>query len=270
LSPDLLSPVQFAGLGESIHGVSTRHGGVSPAPYASLNLGLSTGDSEARVLENRRRFACAVGIDPERVVAARMSHGNRVSVFRSDRADRWPVERDRVRAGSSRTETVFRSDAVISDVHNLYLFLTFADCVPILLFDPRSGAVAAAHAGWRGTAEGIAGEVVRAMTHEFGSRPAELRAAIGPSIGPCCYTVGPEVTERFAQTRAAAELVHRQGATVLDLWASNERQLAQAGLDPGAIENHRLCTSCRVDVFYSHRREAGKTGRIGLFIGASG
>lgn len=259
---------RFSSLGDLQHAISSRHGGVSPSPFATLNLGLSTGDLEDNVLTNRERLVESLGISMDDVVVGRLSHGNQVSVFRRDGGD-FPIERVPLRSGSRHRVAIFRSDAIISDVPGLSFLLTFADCVPLVFWDERRGVVGAAHAGWRGTALGIGQEVVRAMAEAFGANPADLRAGVGPSIGPCCYSVQPQVTASFESNGFDPTVQERAGATYLDLWESNEQQLTEVGVRAESIENPRICTSCNTSDFYSHRAEGGRTGRFALCIGRS-
>lgn len=248
---DGLTYLLFPGLAREpglVHAVSTRHGGVSPAPYATLNLSLSVGDHPDRVRENRRRLARALGLDERQVVSARQVHGASV----------WQV----TDAGAATPE----ADILVTARRGVFLAQRFADCVPILLWDPRHRVVAAAHAGWRGTALGVAAAAVRALAARFGSEPGDLRAAIGPSIGPCCYEVGPDVARRFADhptcQRPAAD-----GRAYLDLWELNRLALRAAGVAEERIEVARLCTRCRTDLFFSHRAEGYPAGRFGTLIG---
>jgi YfiH family protein len=176
------------------------------------------------------------------------------------------VRRAPVRRGSTRTELAFFADAVVSDAPGMHFLLTFADCVPLLFLDRKRSAIGAAHAGWRGTALGIAGRVVRVMNDCFGTRPQDLLVGIGPSIGPCCYRVGDDVVDTFRAALIPFALLQENG-TSLDLWRTNEMQLEAAGVAAGAIENHRICTSCHVRDFYSHRAERGRTGRFAACIG---
>lgn len=259
--------LRFALLAAVSHGVSTRHGGVSPPPYDELNFGYSTDDAPENVRSNRRRYLEREGIPPERVISGWLTHGSDVAVFRAGRESEWPIVRDTVGRGAQYREPLFRADAVVSDVPSLHFLLTFADCVPLLFADPVRGIVGAAHAGWRGTAQAIGQAVVRAMWGEFGSDPRDIVVGIGPSIGPCCYTVSREVPAAFAARGVDAAVLRRGDALVLDLWESNERQLRDAGVPPASVENLRLCTGCHTDDYFSHRAEGGKTGRFGASIG---
>lgn len=259
--------LQFARFDHVSHGISTRHGGHSPRPYATLNLGMSTADEEGNILENRQVFARSLGIGMEDVVVGRLTHGRDVSVFHSN-GRRQVRQQEAVRPGSEVIEKVFRTDAAVSDVPGLHFLLTFADCVPLLFRDRQRNVIGAAHAGWRGTAQGIGLEVIRAMQRTWGTDPSDVEIGIGPSIGPCCYSVGDDVGNTFRTYGHEPVFDHRDGVNYLDLWETNERQLRAAGVPADAIENPRICTSCEVDTFYSHRAERGRTGRFALLIGA--
>jgi YfiH family protein len=234
------------------HGVLTRHGGVSPAPYASLNLSISTGDAREHVRENRARALGALNRAPESVADLWQVHSADVIVADHPNADQ---------------PYLGQADALITDRPDVTLFLRFADCVPILLHDPRRNVVGVVHAGWRGTLLKAPAAAVRAMTERYGCCPKDVVAGIGPSIGPCHYAVGPEVA---AETRAAFAkhddlLLPVADGTHLDLWAANEAALREAGVE--AIEQGRVCTACHTDDFFSHRGARGVTGRFGAVIG---
>jgi hypothetical protein len=156
-----------------------------------------------------------------------------------------------------RSGVLGQGDALLEDAPGAVVAVRTADCIPVLLADERLHAVAAVHAGWRGTVAGIAGRAVQAMRERFGTLPADLHAAIGPGIGPCCYEVGPEVAAQFGA----------QGKTCIDLPAANRRQLIEAGVTPGRIYASNLCTMCRADDFHSFRREGQAAGRQFSFVG---
>ena len=257
---------QEAGLS---HGVFTRLGGVSAVPYASLNASISTGDDPATVAENQRLISETVRL-PLR--AARPVHGADVVEMNPDDSDWLPIYGPvRMRATTA--------DAMLTRAPGLGVFWAFADCTPILLYDPIQRAVALAHAGWRGTSLAVAMRAVQAMTARYGTQPSDLLAGIGPAIGGCCYEVGEGVRERFRATPDAwqsACFAERAIASddgtpatrlFLNLWESNRRQLVAAGLSEDHIELAELCTGCRTDLFYSHRIEQGQTGRFGVVIG---
>ncbi len=232
--------------------VFTRHGGVSPVPFHSLNVSVSVGDSRANMIENRQRAFRALGRAPDSV------------------ADLWQIhsaEVVRVDAPMGEIQTPPKADILITHRPEVTLFLRFADCVPILLFDPRVQAIALVHAGWRGTLQKASAAAARALMEHYGSRPPDIRAGIGPSIGPCHYAVGDEVV---TQTRAAFgadadPLLITNHQYHLDLWAANALALQQVGVEQ--IEVSGICTACHTEHFFSHRGEQGQTGRFGALIG---
>jgi YfiH family protein len=245
-------------LREVPHGFGTRHGGVSPSPFATLNVGLSTRDSRQNVEENRRRLFLACRI-PGRVLSARLNHGTDVSVFRkSDYQDG---------ATSLSEASSFHSDGVVSDTRGLAFLMTFADCVPLLFCDPSRKVVGMAHAGWRGTSLRIAEAMVREMSFEFGCDPSDIMVCMGPSIGPCCYDVGSEVLSDFGNNQSNAVTSRVGDRWLLDLWATNRSHLLSSGIKEQNIDLLRVCTSCRVEDYFSHRAEHGLTGRSGACIG---
>lgn len=236
-----------------VHGVTTRHGGVSPAPWASLNMSISVGDSRENVSENRARAFQALGRDPHSVADLWQVHG--AAVVRAD-------------APRGTRDHLGQADALITDRPRVTLFLRFADCVPILFYDPRRHAIGLAHAGWRGTLKDMAGATVRALQAEYGSDPADIRAAIGPSIGPERYIVGSDVAaeaQRALGSEADQVIIRRNGHLHFDLWAANALFLRRAGVTQ--IEVAGMCTASRTDDFYSHRGERGQTGRFGALLG---
>ena len=238
------------------HGFSTRAGGVSPAPYQSLNLGSKWGDSPENVAENRRRLLLASAA--RAMYAVSQVHGTRVV---------------RVAAGDD-PETVKgeQADGLCSDGAGLGLSVHVADCVPALIADPRTGACAALHAGWRGTVAGVATAGVAALAGGFGCHPEDLRVALGPCIGPCCFDVGPEVAAAF---EAAWPGAHAQGVVVetagfqprVDLRQCLRLQLQAAGVLPEHIDASSDCTACDpAGRFYSFRHSGRQTGQLVGFI----
>ena len=233
-----------------IHAVLTRIGGVSEGFYATLNLGHSVGDDLAAVEENHRRALGALGLEPGKAVSPYQVHGARVGVV------------GRAHLGTVRPAT----DALVTAVTAVPLLMRFGDCAPVLFFDPVRRVVGMAHAGWRGLVAGTIGATVRTMTERLGCDPAGLWAGIGPTIGPCCYAVGPDVATvvEAACPPGAGVVRDVDGQTYLDLPAAVQAQLRAAGVEQ--IEDAGLCTACRVDEFFSHRAEHGRTGRFGLVM----
>ncbi len=237
---------------ELVHGITTRHGGVSEGPYTSLNLSGGLGDDPAAVHENLARTAAAFDIRRDDVVSPNQRHT--ANVRRVAVADRGIVQPN--------------CDVLITGEPGVPLLLRYADCTPVLIYDPAHRALALIHSGWRGTVQGATRAAVAALAAEFDSRPTDLIAAIGPSIGPCCYEVGDEVVSaiRAVFDRADGLLPDRpNGRRHFDLWAANARWLAEAGVRQ--IEIADLCTACRTDEFYSHRAERGRTGHFGAIMG---
>jgi YfiH family protein len=208
-------------------------------------------DERDRVYANRRRVYGQFGRDTDTVVHAHLVHG--ADVARVTEADNgaW----------------VEHVDGLITDQLGCVLTMNFADCAPILLYDPRRRAIGLGHAGWKGAVVDLPGAMVRAMTAEFGSDPAGLVAAIGPCIGPCCYEVGGDVIDSVRAAFAEPDTLLRQNGGPrphFDLPAANRANLAQAGVR--LIEMADYCTACRTDLFFSHRAEKGRTGRFGVVL----
>ena len=215
---------------------STRNGGVSQGPYRSLNLGILTDDDPAHVTENRERLADAAGVDAERVAMGWQVHGSDVREWTEPPADlayAQPGDKD-----------LFRVDGHVTSLRDVGLLVLVADCYPVALSD--GARVAMLHCGWRPLAGGIVEKAVSGFEHP----PS---AAVGPGIGGCCYEVGPEVREAFAG------LDHVADGRMLDLRAVIDRKLAAAGVTE--VHHLDLCTSCHPDLFFSHRRDRGLTGR---------
>ena len=228
------------------HGFSTRHGGVSTGAFASLNLGRQTGDDVAAVAENHRRLAAAAGFDEHRLATpARQVHG--ATVVRA----KTPLHAE------------CDCDAVVSGEPGLALGIRTADCVPVLLWHPRSGRAGAVHAGWRGIAASIVPAAVAAMDVP----PAELAAAVGPAIGVCCYEVDDATAGKIAASAPELGAVpSRPGHVRVDLQSAVRGQLLAAGVSAGRVETLGGCTSCDAASWFSHRRDRGTTGRHLSFI----
>lgn len=249
-------------LGEGVtHAISTRHGGHSKGPYASLNLAGRVGDDPAAVRHNRETFLKTLGNTPEDAIGVRQVHGSRVVVM---------TKRDAGRGVLPEAPPAEEADALITQDPGIVLMVLAADCVPILLWDPVQRAAGAAHAGWRGTVAGVATEAIRAMTRSFGSRPEDIRAGIGPGIGRCCYEVDalvvgpmqsrhPELAERVLRPQ-------RPGHWMLDLPEANRLQLLHAGLRKDHVGVMPHCTSCRSDLLFSQRVEGYPCGRFAAAI----
>ncbi len=222
----------------------TREGGVSPAPWDSLNLGLSVADEAERVLENRWRFCAAVGISRERLVVPGQVHGTTLA---------WVGEADAGRGAVDRESVIHDHDGLLSDTPGLGLVVSYADCVPVVIVAAGDDgpALAVVHAGWRGMIAGIVG----AAAADLSRRGQLVAAVIGPSIGPCCFTVDQELRHRFE-----ARFPGSAGAATVDLWRCARLELEAAGVPPAAVTVTGICTASDPR-FFSHRRDHGATGR---------
>jgi hypothetical protein len=239
-----------------VHGFTTRRGGVSEGGYASLNLGAGSGDDPARVAENRRRLSALAGIEPHRIRTARQVHGREVAVLSG--------------GDGEGTGPIPGVDGLVTAVPGLAPLVLSADCALVLMVAPDQRAVAAVHAGWRGTVAGASAAAVRTLVEVYGAVPTSLVAAVGPAIGPCCYEVDRPVIEAvhaaFPEDAEALLRPTGPGKAHFDLWAANRLQLERAGLLPEHIAVAGLCTRCHPDRFYSQRRDGLTTGRFGAFI----
>ncbi len=216
-------------------------------------MGASVGDNVERVWQNREKALQLLGIDPANIFDVYQVHSDKV------------VQTDKPLAIN---EPHIKADAIITNRPGVTLMMRFADCVPILLFDPVKYVVGIVHAGWMGTVNRIAAKAVQQMKHSYSSHPDDILAAIGPSIGPDHYPVGPDVITRVKEkftSQADQLLTSRNGKSYLDLWKANQMVLIEAGVCQ--VEIAGICTSCNLADWYSHRGENGKTGRFGAVIG---
>lgn len=234
------------------HAVFTRHGGLSPEPWSSLNVGGTVGDDLTRARANRNLSLAALGCSPESVFDVWQVHGADVVCATAPRPD---------------GESMRQADIILTDNPELTLYMRFADCVPILFHDARKGVVGVAHAGWMGTLRGVATAAVDMLKKQYGSNPADLVAGIGPSIGPDHYEVGADVILQVMQKfgdESDLFLKSHSGKIHFDLWKTNQTLLERAGV--GNIEVAEICTACNTNDWFSHRAEKGRTGRFGALI----
>jgi YfiH family protein len=232
------------------HGFSTRRGGVSTERYATLNVGAKWGDDPERVAHNRRRLAAAGGFSLDRLFTATQVHGARVAVVTEG------VLPDRVAA--------VEADALIAVTPGVTVGVYTADCVPILMAD-RDGRVAAVHAGWRGTVQGVASAAVEALV-SFGANREEIRAALGPSICAACFEVGEEVAAEFERVAPASVIRTAGPKPHVDLWTANATLLEAAGLTRANIDAAPPCTMHEPERFFSFRRDGGQIGQHLSFV----
>ena len=233
--------------------VFTRRGGVSPAPWDSLNVGGLVGDDIEHVRENRIRSFNVMGRDPASIFDVWLVHSTEV------------ICADKPR---DLKKTPIQADAILTDNPAVTLYMRFADCVPLLFHDPKKGVVGIAHAGWMGTIRGMAKAAIEKMKAHYGCKPENILAAIGPSIGADHYEVGADVIVNVQESFGAESerlLESRDGRVYLDLWMANYIHLQNAGVEK--IEVAGVCTACHLDDWFSHRAEKGRTGRFGSLIG---
>ena len=242
-----------------VNAFSTRMGGVSPFPENSLNLAGFDEDTAENIYENRRRFLKAVGGDLELATV-------------------WQIHSDRVKIVASAADagnSDQRADALVSNLARLAVGVKTADCVPVLIADPVTGAFAAVHAGWRGTVKSIVSKTIDTMKENYGTNATDLVCAIGPAAGCENYEIGQDVIDAFAAAFASSDAFFaptRPGHATIDLHAANRRQFTDAGVRHENIFTAPFCTMERADLFFSYRNEKkkyGKTGRLLSVIGRS-
>jgi len=270
------------------HGIFTRLGGHSQAPYWALNTStsLKVGDSVANVIRNRQLTLQALERTAYPCATLWQVHGADIVTFNNE--DEWRTDWAHYSyyEQSWMPQSLHKADAIITQQRGIALALSFADCVPIVLYDPVVQAIGLAHGGWRGTARGIVAATVEAMCLQFGCHPHNIYAGIGPSIGACCYEVSDSVQDLFLGRSSFDDMPTREQyrglvrdsavfSTVhlpakvslrLNLWETNRNQLLGAGLMAEHIEVAEICTSCNIDRFFSHRGEHGKTGRFPVIV----
>ncbi len=249
----------IAAAGGAVHGFSTKLGGASQGMWASLNLGVSRGDDPDCVRENYRRFLAAIGAQGTRMAMCNQVHGAVVrNVTTADlKADPY-------------AKVGFEADGLMTAIPGVILTVFTADCIPVLLYDPRRRVIAALHAGWRGTAAGIVTVAVGQMSAVYGSDPADILAAIGPGIGQCCFETHEDVPNAMTAAMAGGVLpfirLKDNGKFAVDLKGVNARRLELAGLDPDHIALCPECTSCMTDKYWSHRRQGTQRGSMASMI----
>lgn len=231
------------------HGIFTRLGGRSSGPYRGLNVSFAVGDSTRNVIRNRELVSACAAAD--RLVFCRQIHGNQIIEIRKSLVYNLRQHPDQPPVG----------DAMISDVPGIYLAVTVADCQPVLICDPEKQIIANVHAGWRGSIQNILGSTIQVMKTDYGSRPRDIVALIGPSLGPCCaefINYRKEIPSQYWP--------YKNDNDFFDFWAISRDQLQQADVLPGNIHTSGICTRCRTDLFFSYRA-GGTTGRFAAVIG---
>ena len=244
------------------HGFSTRLGGVSEGFLSSMNLSFTRGDDPEKVRENFRRMGTAIGFETKDLVLSDQTHTANVRrVTEADRGKGFDKEKDY-------TDT----DGLITNVPGLMLVTIYADCVPLYFVDPVHKAIGLSHSGWKGTVHRMGKVTLERMAEEFGTRPEDVQAAIGPSICQDCYAVSEDVAEAFMNEFADHQddqLVYRKdnGKYQLNLWRANELVLLEAGIRPEYLTITNVCTCCNHELLFSHRASHGQRGNLGAFLG---
>lgn len=260
MSPSLLYIEQWMATEPRLTaGFSTRSGGVSEGDWATLNCAFHVADSEQHVIENRALIAHTIGLPFSSWTCAEQVHGKEVYEVRA---------MDRGKGRLSRENAIQAVDALVTKEADVLLTSFYADCVPLYFWDQDKGVVALAHAGWKGTWLGIAAETIGQMQRLYQCEPTHIKAAIGPAIGACCYEVDKEVAARFYEQGLITGVTEVSDEKfVLDLKQLNRQIMIKVGVLSSHIEMSQYCTACRDDLFYSHRRDRGRTGRMISWIG---
>lgn len=245
-----------------VHGFSSRIGGVSEGDLSSMNLSFTRGDDPERVRENFRRMGAAIGFDEQKMVFSYQTHTKNVRV----------VGQEDCGKGYARERDYTDVDGLVTNVPGLVLTTFYADCVPLFFLDPVKRAIGLSHSGWRGTVGNIAAETIKKMEEAFGSDPADIRAAIGPSICQDCYEVSEDVIEQFREQYNPSlwprlYLEKGGGKYQLHLWEACRQNMLGAGILPEHIETTDICTCCNPDILFSHRASQGRRGNLAGFLG---
>jgi len=256
-----LSFPMFRDTGLVTDGFSTRLGGVSEGCFSSLNLSFDRGDDRAAVAENFRRMGEALGVRCEDMVLSQQTHTTNIRIV---------TDEDRGK-GITRERDYADIDGLITNVPGICLVTTYADCVPLYFLDPAKKVIALSHSGWRGTVGKIGKKTVELMHVKFGSDPADILAAVGPSVCQDCYEVSADVIDRFKEVfdrSAWDELFYEKpdGKYQLDLWKANEKIFLEAGIRKDHIAVTNVCTHCNSEILYSHRAMGDKRGNLCAFL----
>lgn len=234
------------------HGFTSALGGVSRGRINGLNLGFRVNDNPESVRENYRLVAEDLGLSLDMTVLSKQTHIDNIRVVTKDDGGK----------GITKDSDIEDTDGLICNISNMALVVFTADCVPILLYDEKSKAVGAVHSGWRGTVKKIGARAVEMMHREFGSQPENIKAAIGPGIGPCCFEFGNDAPQYFEQKY----LMTKGDKYLVDIWTMNYDILTESGILNENIDVSEVCTVCNSDKYYSYRTHRDKTGRQAAII----
>lgn len=243
------------------HFVSSRRGGYSNGPFASLNIGFHVGDNNLAVIKNRQKLANALGIDLSGFTYANQMHSSNVALV---------GEAGRGKGSGEMDSAIENTDAMVTNVKRICLCVQVADCVPVLMYDPVERVIAAVHAGWRGILKRIVPAAVEKMIKHYGSQAQNIVAGIGPSNGPCCYEVEEDVKiETLISLGAINGIIShgkKPGKFIFDQWSAVKMQLKESGLKEPHIELAGICNQCNYQTFFSNRAGKGLTGRYAAGI----
>lgn len=239
------------------HCFTTRSGGVSQGPFATLNLGLNIGDNRESVIKNYHILSDELSLDLDNIVSTVQTHTNNI---------KYVSELDKCKIFEKPQYSDI--DGLITDKKNVALMTFHADCTPLFFYDSNKRIVGMAHAGWRGTLKNIAGIMVQKFINDFNSDPADIFAAVGPSLGQCCFEVDRDVADLFLSSNNIYEkFMHKSGNKYhFDLWNINKYLMKKEGIQENNIQISGLCTKCNNHLFFSHRGQRGKRGLMAGFI----
>jgi hypothetical protein len=240
-----------------VHFISSRHQGFSDPPYDSFNLSFHVGDEPEKVLKNRQLLSSKLGFLIEDFVTLKQVHGANIVKI---------TEKNRGQGAFDYKSAIEAADGMITNLPGICLMVLIADCVPMLFYDPNQQIIGVAHAGWKGTTEKIAENMVNTMVKQYGARPKDIIVCIGPSIGPCCYEIRSDVIKEIQNNLGGELIIFKDNRYYFDLWRANKVQLFNLGIGYQNMELSGFCTKCRRDIFFSFRGERGRTGRFGAGI----
>ncbi len=244
-----------------VHFITSRKGGNSTGTFKGLNIGFNSGDDNQKVLSNRHVLSNAVNIPPDNFTFANQTHSSNIAVIDNNA---------RGLGFTDNKNSINDKDSLITATANICITIQVADCVPVFLYDSKKHVIAAVHAGWKGTVKQITGKTVNILIDLYGSKPGNIFAGIGPSIGPCCYETGENVYNEYINSdipeKDSIKPSAKTGKYYFDLWEANRSQLISSGIKPGHIETASICTKCNNELFYSFRAAGGSTGRFAAGI----
>ncbi|MBS4540074.1 peptidoglycan editing factor PgeF [Clostridium sp. D2Q-11] len=250
---------RFEDTGVVDHLFTTKDGGMSEGPFTSLNFGLNIGDLTDNIIENFTRISHVLDTSIDKMVLSNQIHETNIRI----------VKQEDMGKGLIKDRDYNSVDGLVTNIKGIALVTFFADCVPLFFLDPKNKVIGLAHAGWRGTVDKIGGKMLDILIKNFGCELDDILVGIGPSIGPCCYTVNEDVVNRFNTNFTNLNNVIKstdEDSYHLDLWQANREVLKEKGIKGRNIIISKICTSCNNEILYSYRKENGSTGRMAAII----